>query len=279
MKAIKDVGGNLIAALDPHDSVGILDSYFPDCAFFTEFERFDRFCSKREGQIDYVVVASPNFLHDSHCRFSLRIGANVICEKPLVLNERNLDELLTEEHRHQRSIFTILQLRLHENVITLKKDAESGVLGNVGYAKLTYVTPRGKWYKYSWKANLEKSGGLITNIGVHLIDMLLWVFGPATYVSTHRLEVGENDTTAWGKISFQKCAGVEFYLSIEPLPNEHSRVRSLVIDNYKVDFTIGFENLHTESYRAILTGRGFGIDDVYNTTKLCRQLRRLRYGI
>jgi len=263
MRAIKDIGGDLIAVLDPHDSVGILDSYFPDCNYFKEFERFDRFCSME--QIDYVSICSPNYLHDSHCRFGLRIGAEVICEKPLVLNERNLDGLLEMEEQYNSKINCILQLRLNQDLINIKKKIQNGWVKDVDQ-KLIYYTPRGNWYNYSWKSEKEKSGGLVTNIGVHLFDMLQWLYGePITYEVTS-IVAGE---TIEGVLYFHDSS-IHFELSIN---KRNEPIRTLTLDGYAYSFTKGFTDLHTKSYLEILEGRGFGIEDVRTSVRICEKLR------
>ena len=265
MKAIHDVGGRLVAALDPHDSVGVLDRYFPDCRFFTEFERFDRFCSRAAqngNRIDYVVVASPNYLHDAHCRFGLRIGADVICEKPLVLYERNLDELLHLEEETGKRIYTILQLRLSLAAQALKK----GLDGTGHTATVRYHTPRGRWYAYSWKGDVRKSGGLCTNIGVHLFDLLQWLFGDLDEIG----ECRQNDQSVNGTLYFARGQAT-FDLSIDSM---HRPLRHITVDGEAMDMTSGFTNLHTESYREILTGNGFGIETARPAVTLCEALRR-----
>jgi len=237
MEAIKNIGGNLIAAIDPQDSVGILDSYFPNCSFFTEFERFDRFCEKlrrNRENIDYVSICSPNYLHDAHCRFALRINANAVCEKPLVLKNKNLDALEDIESERGKRIYTILQLRLHHNAIKLKK-LISKTKGNFSVV-VEYVAPRGLWYNYSWKGSVEKSGGLATNIGIHLFD-------------------------------FAK-ASVKFHLSTVGEPS-----KVFVVNDKNYDFSVNFTELHTNSYQNIVEGSGFGIEDVRPAVKLCEEIR------
>ena len=265
MEAIKSIGGNLIAAVDPHDSVGILDSYFPKCSFFTEFERFDRFCEKlrRNGErIDYVSICSPNYLHDAHCRFALRIDANAICEKPLVLKNKNLDALEDIERERNKRVYSILQLRLHPNAIRLKSlvDKRKGT----SIVRVEYVAPRGLWYNYSWKGSIEKSGGLATNIGIHLFDLLLWLFGPVRLVDI-RETVGQG---VKGTLGFYKTA-VSINLSIDG--DTSSRVFSVNGEDY--DFTKNFTGLHTKSYENIINGYGFGIEDVRPAIKLCEEIR------
>ncbi len=260
MKAIKETGGKLIAVLDPHDSVGILDSYFPDCKYFSEFERFDRYCDSQE--IDYVVVCSPNYLHDAHCRFGLRIGADVICEKPLVLNERNLIGLQYMEDNTEHRIWNILQLRLGDSIQSMRESIDSSLYIR---AFMWYVAPRGNWYDYSWKANIEKSGGLVTNIGIHLFDLLILVFGSDCNV----LRWKNDYRVSRGVIQFGEFA-VGIDLSIHRIDKP---VRRLSIGTVDFDLSKGFTDLHTKSYEKILKGEGFGIEDVRPAIKLCEQLR------
>ena len=262
MKAIKDTGNNLLAALDKNDSVGILDSYFPEADFFTEFERFDRHIEKlkRKGiKTDFVSVCSPNYLHDAHIRFGLRIGADVICEKPVVLNPWNIDALAEIEKETGNKIFTILQLRLHPAIMALKEKIEAEPKGKKHQVELDYITSRGHWYYASWKGDIHKSGGIATNIGVHFFDMLMWIFG----------EVKENNvtehsaSTASGILELEN-ASVNWRLSIDPneLP-ENVRAagkrtfRALNIDGESFEFSDGFTELHTKSYENILAGKGF----------------------
>jgi len=260
MKAIKEVGGDLIACLDPHDSVGILDSYFPDCKYFSEFERFDRYCVNQD--IDYTVVCSPNYLHDAHCRFGLRIGSDVICEKPLVLREHNLIDLRYVEDNTEHRIWNILQLRLSDTAIQLKKLdlSKSG-----GTAYLEYYTPRGDWYDYSWKSNVEKSGGIVSNIGIHLIDLLLWLFG-TDYTIMHWVN-GKRRST--GTIRFGNFE-ITIILSIE---KGFKPKRLLSIKAAEFDFSNDFGELHTKSYEKIIAGEGFGIEDVRPSVRICEELR------
>lgn len=264
MTAIKTVGGDLLVAFDPNDSVGVIDGHFPDAHFFTEFERFDRHIDKlrrRGDKIDYVSVCSPNYLHDAHCRFGLRSGADVICEKPLVLNPWNIDGLAEIERDTGRRISTILQLRLHPAIKALK---ERVAASNARHAvDLTYITSRGRWYHASWKGDEHKSGGVATNIGVHFFDMLSFVFGP---VQTNRAHLRE-DSRAAGFLSFEK-ADVRWFLSVdrndlpETVRGKKTTYRSLTLDGEEVEFSDGFTELHNDSYREIIAGRGFGIDEV-----------------
>ncbi len=279
LKAIRDTGNNLLAALDKHDSVGILDSYFPNANFFTEFERFDRHCEKLKMQgiaIDYVVVCSPNYLHDAHIRFGLRLGAEVICEKPIVLNPWNIDALLLIEKQTKSKVHCILQLRLHPAIIALKKRIDASVTEKKFDINLQYITARGNWYKHSWKGDLEKSGGIATNIGVHFFDMLLWIFGEVEESTVEKT----NDKTAQGMLKLSK-ATVHWTLSIDEalLPEElktdgKNTYRSLVIDNEAIDFSDGFSDLHHISYEKILIGEGFGLADSRLAIDLLSNIRK-----
>jgi UDP-N-acetyl-2-amino-2-deoxyglucuronate dehydrogenase len=266
IRAIKDNGCNLAAAYDPHDSVGVLDSHFDSVDYFREFERFDRHVEllrRKEGQqIDYVSICSPNYMHDAHMRFALRVGADAICEKPLVLNPWNVDALAQTERESGRRINTILQLRLHPSLITLRNEVLS--TGKKDYkVSLTYITSRGNWYLYSWKGDREKSGGLSTNIGIHFFDMLQWIFGePEEITLHHRTPRSES-----GFIRLER-AEVSWFLSIDKsnLPDGGSEgiktFRSITVDGKEVKFSDGFTDLHTQSYTEILAGRGFGLADV-----------------
>jgi UDP-N-acetyl-2-amino-2-deoxyglucuronate dehydrogenase len=272
LAAIKAVGGNLLAALDKHDSVGVLDSWFPDCDFFTEFEIFDRHCTMlvRTGTpIHYCVVCSPNYLHDAHCRFGIRIGADVICEKPLVLNPSNAVALQEVERETGRRVWCILQLRLHPVVIGLKRDYD----WEDASVKLTYVTARGKWYEQSWKGSIAKSGGIAANIGIHFFDMLLWLFGDVVTMEADY----DNKNSMYGNISL-KNADVDWSLStdIENIPVSDSRrsYRKLTIDGIEFDLTDGFADLHTKSYQEIIAGRGFGIEDALPAIRLVHEINQ-----
>ena len=278
MKAIKDTGNNLIAALDKHDSVGILDSYFPEADFFTEFERFDRHLEKlkRQGiKTDYLSVCSPNYLHDSHIRFGLRIGATVICEKPVVLNPWNIDALAEIEKETGNQVFTILQLRLHPAIIALKEKVDASTTGKKHKVELQYITSRGHWYHTSWKGDIAKSGGIATNIGVHFFDMLMWIFGDVVEnnVTTHSVQ------TASGHLELEK-ATVNWSLSIDAnnLPEEAKAsgkrtYRVLSIDGENFEFSDGFTELHTQSYAKIIAGRGFPISETRKAIELVHQIR------
>ena len=279
MKAIKETGNNLIAAFDPYDGVGIIDSFFPKAHFFIEFERFDRHIEKikRMGtKIDYVSICSPNYLHDSHIRYGLRIGADVICEKPVVLNPWNVKALIDLEAEHKNRVHTILQLRHHEEILKLKYKIENGPNDKIYNINLTYVTSRGSWYYTSWKGNKEKSGGIASNIGVHFFDMLQWIFGP---MKNSTLDIKTKDTNS-GILTF-KQARVNWYLSInyENLPSNikakglHT-FRNLNIEDEKIDFSKGFTDLHTLSYQKILVGEGYGLADAKNSIEIVSKIRK-----
>lgn len=277
MKAIQVVGGDLKVAYDPNDSVGILDSYFPDTHFFTEFERFDRHVDKlrRRGEkIDYVSVCSPNHLHDAHCRFALRSGADVICEKPLVLNPWNIDGLAEIERDTGHRISTILQLRLHPAIIALRnKFAMSNERHKVD---LTYIASRGRWYNASWKGEEPKSGGVATNIGVHFFDMLSFVFGGVRRNEAH---LREPERAA----GFLECAraDVSWFLSVdrndlpEDVKGKKTTFRSITIDNDEVEFSEGFTDLHSRSYEEIVAGRGFGLNEVRSSIDIVSTFRNV----
>ena len=278
MKAIKETGNFLVAALDKFDSVGIIDSHFPQADFFTEFERFDRHIDKlrRNGtKIDYVSICSPNYLHDSHIRFALRHQADAICEKPLVLNPWNMDALAEIEKETGRKIYTILQLRLHPAIQNLKKEIERGKADAIYEVDLNYVTARGKWYHHSWKGEESKSGGIATNIGIHFFDMLVWIFGGVKENILEKI----SDDRASGRLKLER-ANVKWFLSInsEDLPhqavrNGKSTHRSLKIQGKEVEFSEGFTDLHTESYKEILAGRGFGLQEARPSIEVAHRLR------
>ena len=280
LKAIKDTGNVLVAALDKSDSVGVLDSYFPDADFFTEFERFDRHLEKlrradEKQAVDYVSICSPNYLHDAHVRFALRIGAHAICEKPLVLNPWNIEALEEIEKESKGKINTILQLRLHPAIIELKKKIDSAGEGKIHDIDLTYITSRGHWYMVSWKGSIEKSGGIATNIGIHFFDMLAWVFGDVKKNVVHL----NQPKRAAGFLELQK-ARVRWFLSLErnDLPFEPQRgksmtYRSITINGQEVEFSEGFGDLHTTSYQKILDGQGFGTKDVQISVQIASDIR------
>lgn len=267
LKAIKDTGNNLISAYDKCDSVGIMDSYFPKTAFFTEQELFDRHNTKiiaSGTRLDYVSVCTPNYLHDAHIRYGLRLGADVICEKPVVLNPWNIDALEQVEQVEGHKAYTILQLRLHEAIIALKNKIENGPKDKIYDIDLTYITPRGNWYYASWKGDIRKSGGIATNIGVHFYDMLCWIFGEVQHSIVH---VSTHDRVA-GFLQL-KNANVRYYLSISGEQTE----RSLLIDGEAFDFTKGFTELHTLSYQKILDGQGFHISESRHAINTVYQIR------
>lgn len=279
MKAIKDTQNNIIAALDPFDSVGVIDGYFPDAAFFTEPERFDRHMDKlrKNGKnaIEYVSICSPNYLHDSHIRMSLRNQAHAICEKPLVLNPWNVDALSQIENETGKRIFNILQLRHHPAVIELKKRIENGPADKIYDIDLTYITSRGAWYFYSWKGNAQKSGGIGTNIGIHFFDMLSWIFGSVKESIVHL----SKPEKAAGFMLLEK-ARVRWFLSVDSknLPLEmrekgQSTYRSLLLDGEEFEFSGGFTDLHTMSYKNILDGNGFGLDTVRPSISIAYDIR------
>jgi UDP-N-acetyl-2-amino-2-deoxyglucuronate dehydrogenase len=278
LQAIKQTRNTLVAALDPHDSVGILDSYFPEAAFFTEFERFDRHIDllRRKNQpIDYVTICSPNYLHDSHVRFALRIGAEAICEKPLVLNPWNVTALKNVSAETGKKINTILQLRHHPQIKKLKQHLDSSPPGKTFDIELTYITARGSWYAVSWKGDQKKSGGIAANIGIHFFDMLTWIFGPVIKNSVNLY----NPRRAAGYLKLHK-ADVKWYLSFDSTdlpvtrsPDSPRTYRSMKVDNRQIDFSTGFENLHTQSYQQILAGQGFTPDDVLPSVELTSAIR------
>jgi UDP-N-acetyl-2-amino-2-deoxyglucuronate dehydrogenase len=265
VNAIKETGNDLVAALDKFDSVGFVDSYFPDTDFFVEFERFDRHIAKlsRNGkQIDYVSICSPNYLHDSHIRFALRSGADAICEKPLVLNPWNIDALLDYEKETGKKVYNILQLRHHPSIIELRNRIKNGPTDKVYDIDLSYITSRGKWYHYSWKGDEHKSGGIATNIGVHFFDMLSWIFGDVKENKVHLLKKDK----ASGFLQLEN-ARVRWYLSIDynDVPEEarargQRTYRSITVDGDEIEFSGGFTDLHTLSYQQVLAGNGFGVE-------------------
>ena len=284
MKAIKETGNNLVAALDPYDGIGIMDSNFPNASFFTEFERFDRFVDKwhRDSgkRIDFVSICSPNYLHDSHIRFALRNGADAISEKPLVLNPWNIDQLKVLENETGQKVNNILQLRLHPSIIALKEKVALELKKNpnkVYDIDLTYLTSRGKWYFVSWKGDESKSGGIASNIGVHFYDMLCWIFGE---VQENIVHLKKADANA-GSLKL-KNANVRWFLSvnINYIPEEIkskglTTYRSITVDNEEIEFSGGFADLHTRSYEEILKGNGFGLDEAYGSINTVSTIRNL----
>lgn len=278
MRAIKDTGNNLVAALDRFDSVGIIDSFFPESAFFTETERFDRHLDKLrrkgENKIDYVSICSPNYLHDAHIRLALRNQAHAICEKPLVLNPWNVDALAEIEKESEKQIYNILQLRKHPSIIALKEQIDKGPADKVYELDLTYITSRGRWYFISWKGDVHKSGGVATNIGVHFFDMLSWIFGG---VKENIVHVSTEDTAA-GYLELEK-ARIRWYLSLrkETIPvqagNELTTYRSITMGGEEIEFSGGFTDLHTESYSDILAGKGYGIQEARQSIEIVHKIR------
>jgi UDP-N-acetyl-2-amino-2-deoxyglucuronate dehydrogenase len=266
LKAIKETGNNLVASLDPADSVGVIDSFFPESDFFIEFERFDRHIDKlrRKGtKVEYVSICSPNYLHDSHIRFALRNRAEAICEKPVVLNPWNIDALQEIEKETGKKVNNVLQLRLHPSIVELKKQIENSDNNKMHDIDLSYITSRGNWYNISWKGDAHKSGGIATNIGVHFFDMLTWIFGD---VKENIVHVSEYDKTA-GFLQLEK-ARVRWFLSLDAntLPSEVRKngqrtYRSIKLDNKEIEFSSGFTDLHTKIYEEILNGNGFTLED------------------
>jgi len=284
MRAIKETGNELVVSLDPYDGIGIMDSHFPQASFFTEFERFDRFVDKwrrdTNKRIDFVSICSPNYLHDSHIRFALRNGADAICEKPLVLNPWNIDQLKIIEQESGQKIYNILQLRLHPSIIALKERVTKELKENpdkVYDIDLTYLTSRGKWYFVSWKGDMAKSGGVASNIGVHFYDMLCWIFGD---VKENIVHLKTPDANAG---SFRlKNATVRWFLSVnyDYIPDEikatgQRTFRSITVDGEEIEFSGGFTDLHTRSYQEILKGNGFGLDEAYGSISTVSTIRNL----
>ena len=278
LKAIHETHNNLVAALDVYDSVGIIDSYFPDTDFFVEFERFDRHIDKlrREGkQVDYISICSPNYLHDSHIRFALRSQANAICEKPLVLNPWNFEGLADYEKEMGKKVFNVLQLRLHPSIKALREKIRKGPKDKIHDIDLTYITSRGNWYHYSWKGNLQKSGGIATNIGIHFFDMLIWIFGDVKENITHRLE----EDKASGYLELEQ-ARIRWYLSIDAddLPaavkeKGQRTFRSITMDDEEIEFSDGFTDLHTQTYQEILDGNGYPLEESKKSIEVVYTIR------
>ncbi len=281
LKAIKETGNDLIAALDGFDSVGVLDAYFPHADFFVEFERFDRHIEKlkrMQVHLDYVSVCSPNYLHDAHIRFGLRHDADVICEKPIVLNPWNIAALEEIEKETGRRVYTILQLRLHPSVIALKEMVAAANKDEQFVVDLKYITARGNWYQFSWKGDVNKSGGIATNIGVHFFDMLLWVFGD---VIENNVEYHTANKAA-GLLKLERAV-VNWQLSIDEndLPDSvraagNRTHRSTLINGREFEFSDGFADLHTKCYEKILAGEGFGLDESRKAIELVQQIRNFK---
>lgn len=281
LRAIRDTGHRVVAALDPNDSVGVLDSYDLDIAFFTEYERFSRHLEQLQrgptaDAVDYVTICAPNYLHDAHCRLAMRSGADVICEKPLVINPWNLDALAEVEAETGKRINTILQLRVHPKLLELRERLHAKRGTNTRHkVNLTYITSRGNWYHYSWKGVPEKSGGVAVNIGVHFFDLLIWLFGE---VGETRLYLSDPKKMS-GYIEMEN-ADVQWFLSVDyadlpfsPVPGEKTTYRSITVDGEEIEFTGGFTDLHTLMYQKILAGEGYGIDDVRPATDLTYRIR------
>ncbi len=280
LKAIRDTGNKLVAAIDPNDSVGILDQYTFDVRFFNEIERFDRHLEKlrrgpAENRVQIVSVCSPNYLHDAHCRLALRAGADVICEKPLVINPWNLDLLESLEQETGHHINTVLQLRLHPKLIQLREELRQSPTSRQRNVDLRYVTARGGWYHISWKGNVEKSGGIATNIGIHLFDLLIWLFG-----EIGELRVYYSDAQRLSGFLDMERARVKWFLSIDTndlpftaAPGMQSTYRSITIDGEEVEFTEGFTDLHTRVYQETLEKRGFSTSDARPSINLVHQIR------
>ena len=282
LQAIKDTGHRLVAAVDPHDAVGILDQYSFDVRFFTEIERFDRHLEKlRRGagadRVHYVSICSPNYLHDAHIRLALRVGADAICEKPLVINPWNLDALQELERESGRRVRTVLQLRLHPSLVALRERLAAEAAGREPHEVcLTYITARGRWYDTSWKGSDERSGGIVTNIGIHFFDLLLWLFGRATGCEVHVREARRIS----GYLELER-ARVRWLLSTDPAdlpfvaqPGVRTTLRSITVDGGEVEFSEGFGDLHTRVYQEVLAGRGFGIDDSRPSIELSHRIRQ-----
>ena len=279
LKAIKDTGNKLIAALDPFDSVGIIDSYFPKANFFVEPERFDRFLEKRkyedELKLDYLSICTPNYLHDAHIRMALRRGADAICEKPLVLNPWNIDALEKIEQESGQKVWNVLQLRVHPSIIALKQKVDAAGKDKIFDVDLTYITSRGNWYYSSWKGKEEKSGGIATNIGVHFYDMLAWVFGGVKKNTVHL----HTHDRASGYLEFEK-ARVRWFLSIneDVLPEEvkskgQRTYRSIKLEGEEVEFSTGFTDLHTRIYEGVLSGKGYGLSEARTAIEIVHEVR------
>jgi UDP-N-acetyl-2-amino-2-deoxyglucuronate dehydrogenase len=280
LKAIKDTGNRLVAAADPHDAVGVLDRYWFNVRFFTEIERFDRHLEKlrrgpREDRVHYLSICSPNYLHDAHIRLALRVGADAICEKPLVINPWNLDALEELEHETGRRVYTVLQLRLHPDLVALRERIRAERPTTPHQVTLTYITARGSWYDVSWKGHEDRSGGLVTNIGIHFFDLLTWLFGD---VQSSALHLRDPQRVA-GWMALDR-AEVSWFLSadardlpFEPVPGVKTTFRSITVDGHEVEFSEGFTDLHTRVYEEVLAGRGFGIAEARPSIALTADLR------
>jgi UDP-N-acetyl-2-amino-2-deoxyglucuronate dehydrogenase len=279
LKAIQDTGNRLVAATDPHDAVGILDRVAFDVRFFTEFERFDRHLEKlrrgpKESRIDYLTICSPNYLHDAHIRLALRVGADAICEKPLVINPWNLDALQELEAETGNRVFTILQLRVHPQLMALRERLQREP-GRRYQVRLTYITARGGWYNVSWKGREDRSGGIVTNIGIHFFDLLSWLFG-----AVQRSEVHLRDEQRAAGILELERADVQWFLSTDaadlpfaPQPGTKTTFRSITVNGEEIEFSEGFTDLHTRVYENVLAGHGFGISEARPSVELTSQIR------
>ena len=280
MEAIRSTGNRLIAAVDPHDSVGVIDRYFPDSAFFTEIERFDRHLEKLrrigdDSQAHYVTICSPNYLHDAHIRLSLRVRAHAICEKPLALAPWNLDGLKAIEDEGSHRVYSVLQLRVDADVVALRKKLSDFPPKDKANVEIAYITPRGSWYQYSWKGSREKSGGVMMNLGIHFFDLVLWLFGPAEHADLH---LNDNDRAA-GTIELERAC-VKWFLSTsrDDLPRScveegKTSFRSIAIDGCPLEFSTDFTELHNRVYSDILSGGGYGIDDARPAIDLVHRLQ------
>jgi UDP-N-acetyl-2-amino-2-deoxyglucuronate dehydrogenase len=281
LKAIKDTGNNLLACLDKFDSVGLIDSYFPESDFFVEFERFDRHFDKlkRTGtKIDFVSICSPNYLHDSHIRFALRHRADAICEKPIVLNPWNVEALQEIENETGHRVYTVLQLRLHSKIIELRKRIQNSPKDKIHDIELTYITSRGNWYNISWKGDVQKSGGVATNIGVHFFDMLGWIFGG---VKENIVHISEKNKAA-GYLVLEN-ARIKWFLSLDfnDIPQSVKETgrrtfRSITLDGEDLEFSEGFTDLHTLTYSEILAGKGFGLQDAKQSIETVYTIRNAK---
>lgn len=259
MRAIKEVGGNLVAIYDPHDAVGVIDQHFPRCKYFKDFERLDRFCEST--QVDYVSICSPNYMHDAHCRFALRIGAEAICEKPVTCTVRNFDTICGDQEKYGLPVWPLLQMRIHPKILEFR----AGMDPAHRYAvNVHYATPRGDWYDWSWKGKVAESGGVATNIGVHLIDLCAWLFGKARFVQAQ----GDNRTVE-GKIAFER-ADVTFFLSTSC---EHAPSRIITIDGSNINISEGFTEAHTEVYRKIIGGESTRLEEAREGIAICEAIR------
>lgn len=281
LKAIKETGNQLVAAVDPHDAVGVLDKYWFNARFFTEIERFDRHLEKlhrgpETDRVHYVSICSPNYLHDAHIRMALRSGADAICEKPMVINPWNLDALQDIERETGKRAYTVLQLRLHPDLVALKARLDAEQLARPRQVSLTYITARGPWYDVSWKGREDRSGGIVTNIGIHFFDLLIWLFGKPKGAEMHLRQ--EKRMAGWIQL---ERADVSWFLSaeatdlpFEPQPGVKTTFRSITVDGQEMEFSEGFTDLHTRVYEEVLAGRGFGIDDARPSIELTSTIRQ-----